>query len=380
MANPRLFEPFTLRGVTFPNRVVVSPMSQYIARDGVANDWHLVHLGRFALGGAGLVFCEATAVEERGRRTHGDLGLWNDEQVEPLARVARFVTEQGSVPGVQLAHAGRKASERRPWHGETPVNAEDVELRGEPPWEAIAPSALAYGEQWPAPREMSVQDIEDVLEAFRRATTRAEAAGLEVIEVYAGHGFLAHQFYSPLSNTRSDRYGGDFDGRIRFSLEVADAIRSVWPERLPLFFRLSLTDWVDEGWTLEESIELAKQLREHGVDLIDCSSGGIGGPYKPRLPIGPAFMASRTEKLRTEAEIATMAVGMIWDGAVAEEIVRDGQADLVALARELLADPNWSLRTAQEFGIDDDFGRWKPQFGWWLDKRERVLRKLGLRS
>ncbi len=375
-----LFDPLVIRGVTIPNRVVVSPMSQYIAEEGVANDWHLVHLGRFALGGAGLVFTEATAVEARGRRTHGDLGLWSDTQIEPLARVARFVAEQGAVPGVQLAHAGRKASERRPWHGETPVDDEDVALRGEAPWEAIAPSALPYGEVWPAPTPMHTEDIAAVLAAFRDAARRAEAAGLEVIEVYAAHGFLAHQFYSPLANERRDGYGGDFEGRIRFALELADALREVWPERLALFFRLSLTDWVDEGWTLDESVELARRLGERGVDLIDCSSGGIGGPHRPRMPLGPGFMVPRAARVRREAGIATMAVGFIWDAAQADEIIRSGQADAVALARELLAEPNWPLRVARELGLDDDFGRWKPQFGWWLGKRERVVTKLGMRQ
>jgi len=223
-------------------------------------------------------------VEEGGRRTHGDLGLWCDDQVEPLARVARFISQKGAVPGVQLAHAGRKASERRPWHGETPVDEEDIALRCEAPWLALAPSALPYGEPWPTPKAMSEEDIQSVLVAFRDAAEGALEAELQVIEVYAAHGFLAHQFYSPLSNHRADAYGGDFSGRVRFCLEVADAIRSRWPERLPLCFRLSLTDWVVGGWILDESIELARLLALRGVDLIDCSSGGIGEHSNRQCP------------------------------------------------------------------------------------------------
>lgn len=375
-----LFDPFTLRGVTLPNRVVVSPMSQYRAREGFANDWHLVHLGRFALGGAGLVFCEATAVEDRGRRTHGDLGLWRDEQVEGLARIVRFLEAEGALPGVQLAHAGRKASERRPWHGETPVVEEDIDLRGEAPWQAIGPSPLPYAEGWPDPAEMTLVDIAGVVAAFRDAAARAEAAGFKVIEVYAAHGFLIHQFYSPIANQRSDTYGGDFEGRIRLGLEIAEAIRSVWPEERPLIFRLSATDWVEGGWELEDTVEFARRLKQRGVDMIDCSSGGIGGRQRPqRMTLGQGFQAPFAEAVRRQADIATMAVGFLWDAAAANEIVESGQADLVALARELLSDPNWTLRAAGDLGRDQDYGLWKPEFGWWLRRRDRLIQKLGLR-
>ena len=374
-----LFDPLTLRGVTIPNRVVISPMSQYIARDGYANDWHFAHLARFALGGAGLVFTEATAVEARGRRTHGDLGLWEDGQVDGLARITRFVAEQGAVPGIQLGHAGRKASERRPWHGETPVDQEDVALRGEAPWVAIAPSPELYGEGWPVPQTMTQADIDAVVSGFRDAAGRAAEAGFEVIEVYAGHGFLLHQFYSPVANKREDAYGGDFDGRIRLSLEVAAAIREVWPERFPLIFRLSATDWLDGGWELPDTVELARRLKAEGVDMIDCSSAGIGGAQRPRrLPLGPGFQVPLAETVRREAEIATMTVGFIWQAALANEIVREGRADLVALAREALDDPNWALHAARELGVDGDFSLWKPQFGWWLNKRARAFKHLGI--
>lgn len=375
-----LFSPLALRGVTVPNRVVVSPMSQYAAAAGVANDWHFAHLARFALGGASLVFCEATAIEERGRRTPGDLGLWHDGQIEPLARINRFLEEHGAVPGVQLAHAGRKGSERRPWHGETPLDDEDLRLRGERAWPTIGPSEEPYAEGWHRPAAMTPTDIETVKTHFRNAAQRSLHAGFKVIEVYAAHGFLLHQFYSPIANRRDDPYGGDLSGRMRLSLEVADAIRSVWPETLPLFFRLSVTDWVDGGFEPPEAVELARALGERGVDLIDCSSGGIGGTEVPRrMPLGPAFQAPLAEQIRRDAGIATMSVGFIWDAHVADAIIRDGRADLVAMARELLYNPNWPLQAAAALGQDEGFARWNPRFGWWLGKRDRVLRKLGLR-
>ena len=376
-----LFTPHTVRDVTIPTRTVISPMSQYIADDGYANDWHMAHLGRFALGGAGLVFTEATAVERRGRRTPGDLGLWEDGQIDGLARIAAFVRSQGSVAGIQLAHAGRKASERRPWHGETPLTDEDAKERGEAPWTAIGPTDVPYGPDWHVPQAMTQQDIADVVNAFRDAARRADAAGFDVIEVYAAHGFLLHQFYSPIGNARDDGYGGTFDGRIRLSIEVAEAIRSVWPASKPLFFRLSATDWIDGGWEIADTITLAKRLKSAGVDLIDCSTGGIGGAAKPRrMPLAQGFQVPFAESVRGEADMPTMAVGFIWDAAVADAVVRDGKADLVALAREVLYDPNWPLHAARELGADPDFGKWHPQFGWWLNRRERVIDKLGLRG
>ena len=376
-----LFTPFALRELTIPNRTVISPMSQYLAEDGYANDWHMAHLGRFALGGAGLVFTEATAVERRGRRTPGDLGLWEDGQIEELARIVAFVKAQGSAAGVQLAHAGRKASERRPWHGETPLNDEDVALRGEAPWTAIGPTDAPYGPDWHIPQAMTIEDIADMTEAFRDAARRADDAGFDVIEVYAAHGFLVHQFYSPVGNARGDAYGGTFDGRIRLAIEVAEAIRSVWPASKPLFFRLSATDWIDGGWELGDTIALARRLKSVGVDLIDYSSGGIGGGIKPRrMPLAQGFQVPFAEAVRSEADMPTMAVGFIWDAIVADGIVRDEKADLVALAREVLNDPNWPVHAARELGIDRDFGQWKPQFGWWLNRRQRVIDKLGLRG
>ena len=375
-----LFEPFALRGVRMRNRVVVSPMSQYRARDGVANDWHLVHLGRFALGGAGLVLCEATAVQSHGRRTHGDLGIWSDAQIDALSRVACFLEAEGAVAGIQLAHAGRKASERRPWHGETPVDADDVEQRGEQPWPAVGPSAVPYADGWPAPAEMSVENVREVVAAFRDAAVRACAAGFRVIEVYAAHGFLLHQFCSPIANQRRDAYGGSLDGRCRLALEVAAAIREVWPEQYPLVFRLSLTDWRPDGWQVEDSIHLARRLKEVGVDAIACSTGGISGRERPHgMTLGHGYQLPLAGQVRREADIPTIGVGLLWDPRVVEQSIDQGDVDLVALARELLDDPNWTLHAARELGADEDHQMWHPEFGWWLEKRARALRKLRLR-
>ena len=376
-----LFEPLKIRDLTLNNRVCVSPMSQYAAQDGYANDWHFAHLSRFALGGCGTVFCEATAVTREGRRTHGDLGLWEGGQIDRLRSINRFLKTNGAAAGVQLAHAGRKASERRPWHGETPVDTDDIELRNEHPWPAHAPTAEPYGERWPNPRKMTEADIEDVIDAFGRAAKRADEAEFDLIEVYAAHGFLLHQFYSPLCNTRDDDWGGGFDGRVRLCLSVAEAIRQNWPKGKPLFFRISATDWVDGGWSIEDSVELSKLLKLRGVDVIDCSSGGIGGAHPPpRFPLGPAFQSDLSAAIKREADIATMSVGLIWQASVANQLINEKKCDLVALGRELLNNPNWALHAAAELGADADFSLWNDAFGWWLNKRERVMRKLGMRD
>ncbi len=374
-----LFDPFTLRGVTVPNRIIVSPMSQYAAVGGVATDWHLVHLGRFALGGAGMVMVEATAIEERGRRTPGDLGLWNDEHVEPLARVASFVSANGSVPAIQIGHAGRKASERRPWHREGPLTDEDATERGEPAWPTVAPSALAYGEGWHVPAEMTAADIEQMLAGFAATAARARDAGFKALEVYAGHGFLLHQFYSPIANVRTDAYGGGFEGRTRAVVETAQRIRTEWPDELPLIFRLSATDWLDDGWTVEETVELAKLLKDAGVDMIDCTSGGIGGDRRVSFPLGQGYQVPLAEQVRREADIACATVGMIWDASYANDVVAEGRADMVAIARELLDDPNWPLHAAAQLGDPADFSGWPVEAGWWLSKRHRATTKLNLR-
>ncbi|MBI5767136.1 MAG: NADH:flavin oxidoreductase/NADH oxidase [Verrucomicrobia bacterium] len=338
-----LFAPLTLKTVTLRNRIGVSPMCMYAAEDGVANDWHLVHLGARAAGGAGLVIAEATAVAPEGRITPGCAGLWTEKQLEPLARVTRFLKQHGAVPGIQLAHAGRKAAAARPWEG----GAHLSDAAGG--WTPLGPSALAYGGGLDrVPREMSANDIARVEADFVAAAKRALAAGYEWLELHSAHGYLAHEFLSPLSNHRTDRYGGNFENRIRFLLETTRAVRGVWPERLPLTVRLSCTDWVDGGWTIDESVELARRLRAEGVDLIDCSSGG--GVHAAKVPAAPGFHVPFAERIKREAGIATAVVGLITEPKQADAIVREGRADVVLLARELLRDPNWPLRAARELG------------------------------
>jgi len=375
-----LFSPFSLRDVTFKNRIAVSPMSQYRAKEGYANLWHTVHLGRFAMGSAGLVYCEATAVEADGRRTHGDLGLWDDAQIDGLRELSDFIRAEGAIPGIQLAHAGRKASERRPWHGETPVDNVDIDERNETPWTACAPSAIPYADDWPMPQEMSEADIERVIDAFGSAARRAADAGFKIIEVYAAHGFLIHQFLSPIANQRTDAWGGNAENRMRFAIKVVEAIRANWPDQYPLAFRLSATDWLDGGLEVADTIHISKALKDAGVDMIDCSTGGIGGKERPRrMIITQGFQVPFADQIRAEADIPTMAVGFLWDAKSCEEILTSGHADMIALARELLDDPNWPLHAAAELKADENHEMWPVEAGWWLMKRDRLLNKLGLR-
>lgn len=373
MSEALLLSPITLRGVRLRNRVAVSPMCQYSAEDGAASDYHLVHLGKFALGGAGLVFFEATAIHPHGRITHGDLGLWDDRHIAPLRRITDFVRAHGAVPAVQLAHAGRKASMQRPWHGNGPLDATDA-ARGELPWRVVAPSALPMDEGWLLPAELTVTEMARLREGWRTAALRALEAGFEVAEVHGAHGYLLHEFLSPLSNRRGDAYGGDLAGRMRFPLEVVETVRAVWPAERPLFFRVSAVDGVDGGWTLEESVVLARALRERGIDVVDCSSGGLtGSATAARLPRGPGFQVPFAARIRSEADIATMAVGLIVDAAQAEEVLRSGAADLVAIGREALFDPNWPLHAEQALDAGSDFANWPVQYGWWLDRRARGM-------
>jgi 2,4-dienoyl-CoA reductase-like NADH-dependent reductase (Old Yellow Enzyme family) len=335
-----LFTPLKIRGITLRNRIAVSPMCQYSAEDGFVNDWHLVHLGSRAVGGAGLVITEATAVEPGGRISPADTGIWKDEHVEPLARIARFLQANGAIPGIQLAHAGRKASTRAPWQGGG-VIAPDAGG-----WQTLAPSAVPFHAGSPAPHELSVAEIGAVVNAFGAAAARARDAGFQVAEIHAAHGYLVHQFLSPLSNRRTDEYGGAFEGRTRFAREVVRAVRSAWPEHLPLFLRISATDWVEGGCDVDQSVELACRLRELGVDLIDCSSGG--NSPEQRIPIGPGYQVAFAERIRREADILTGAVGLITTAGEAAGIVRCGQADIVLLARQFLRDPYFPLHAARE--------------------------------
>ncbi len=339
-----LFEPLKLRDVTLRNRIIVSPMCEYSSTDGFANDWHLVHLGSRAVGGAGAVLTEATAVTADGRISAADLGIYDDRHVEMLTRIFHFVEAHGAVPGMQLAHAGRKASTSEPWKGGTPVAVADGGWT--PIW---APSAVAFRDGWQVPREMTEADIHGVVEAFATATRRLAAAGGRIAEIHAAHGYLLHEFLSPLSNQRTDRYGGSFENRTRIVREVVDAVRGAWPERLPLFVRISSTDWVDGGWTIEDSIALARQVKDRGVDLVDCSTGGNAAHAK--IPIGPGYQVPFAERVRRDAGIPTGAVGLITEPAQAEEILQRGQADAIIIARQLLRDPYFPLHAAQALGV-----------------------------
>ena len=332
--SPHLFEPLTIKSITLRNRIGVSPMCEYSSEEGVATDWHLVHLGSRAVGGAGLVIAEATAVSPEGRITPGDAGIWSEQHIPPVARINHFLKQHGAVPGIQLAHAGRKASAARPWEGGASL-ADDAGG-----WPTIGPSAIAFGDDLPkVPRAMSPADILQVQQEFVAATKRSLMAGVEWLELHFAHGYLAHEFLSPISNQRADNYGGSFENRIRFVVETTRAVRAVWPDKYPLTARLSCTDWVAGGWDIEQSIALARILKTEGVDLIDCSSGG-NVPHA-KIPVGAGYQVAFAERIRREANISTAAVGMITEPTHADEIIRNGRADLVLLAREFLREPYW---------------------------------------
>lgn len=348
-----LFSSLTLGSVTLSNRIVVSPMCEYSCEDGFANDWHLVHLGSRAVGGAGLVFTEATAVTPEGRISPQDLGLWKDEHIAPLARITAFLHSQGARAGIQLAHAGRKASTYRPWGGGEGAIA--PEAGG---WANVAaPSAIPFSATYPKPKELDKAGIQAIAQAFREAAVRADRAGFDVIEIHSAHGYLLHEFLSPLSNQRNDEYGGSFENRVRLLLEVTDAIRSVWQRERPLFVRISATDYTEGGWDLPQSIRLAGLLREHGVDLVDVSSGG--NVATAQMSVGPGYQTQFSEAIRSQAGIATGAVGMITDPAQAAHILRTGQADLIFIAREFLRDPYWPLHAAAALG---ETAAWPVQY------------------
>jgi 2,4-dienoyl-CoA reductase-like NADH-dependent reductase (Old Yellow Enzyme family) len=346
-----LFSPLTLRGVTLRNRIAMSPMCQYSAAEGRASDWHLVHLGSRAVGGAALVMAEATAVEARGRISPVDLGLWEDGQVEPLARVVRFIEAQGAAAGVQLAHAGRKASTRAPWEGGGPLGPSDGG------WQVVGPSPIPFSSGSPIPAALDAAGLLAVARSFARAAERAREAGFRVVELHAAHGYLLHQFLSPISNQRSDEYGGRLENRSRLLREVVAAVRSAWPEELPLLLRISATDWVPGGWDLDQSVELCRGLSHLGVDLVDVSSGGTSPAAA--VPAGPGYQAAFSERIRREAGIRTGAVGLITSPEQADHLIRTGQADLALLGRELLRDPYFALRAARTLGAD---GPWPRQY------------------
>ncbi|MDA3887912.1 MAG: NADH:flavin oxidoreductase/NADH oxidase [Allgaiera sp.] len=370
---PNLFKPLMIRGIETRNRVVISPMCQYAAHEGHLDDWHLVNLGRFAIGGAGIVFTEATAVQKRGRITHGCPGLWADSQIPGHARVAQFALRNGAIPAIQLGHAGRKAGMQRPWFGNGPLTNADFE-RGDMPWTPVGASAIPVAEGWPAPHELTEAEIGTLVEDYVSAAKRALEAGYRIAEIHGAHGYLVHSFLSPLSNKRADKYGGDFRGRMRLALEIAEAVRGAWPEELPLFFRTSAVDGTPDGWSLDDTVALAHQLRQIGVDVMDCSSSGMAGSAtsgggKKRQP---GFQVPYAERVRREANMATMAVGLITHPLQAEAILAEGRADLIAIGREALVKPMWALHAARELGHDTEFATWPEQSGWWLAGRQRT--------
>lgn len=347
----KLFSPLQIKSITLKNRIVISPMCQYSATDGFANDWHLVHLGSRASGGAGLIIQEATSVSPEGRISPGDLGLWNDQQIDKMKIINQFIISQKSVPGIQLAHAGRKASAASPWEGGRKI---DVNQGG---WDTVAPSAVGYHENEKPPIALDKSGIQKVVSDFAAATKRAVEAGFEVMEIHAAHGYLLHQFLSPLSNFRTDEYGGNFENRIRLTLEVVEAVQSEWPKELPLFIRISATDWAEGGWNIEESVQLSKILKEKGIDLIDVSSGGAVSHQQ--IPLGPNYQVPFAEQIKKEVGIRTGAVGLITEAAQAEEIIASGKADLVLFARESLRNPNLGLTFAHDLNADIE---WPKQY------------------
>jgi 2,4-dienoyl-CoA reductase-like NADH-dependent reductase (Old Yellow Enzyme family) len=373
VSTPALLQPLTLRGVTLPNRLVVAPMCQYSVTDGFVGDYHLVHLGRFALGGFGTVVVEATGVTPEGRISHGDVGLWDDGQIPGLARVVDVLHAEGAVAGIQLAHAGSKASSLRPWDGGGAVTTENTRP-GEQPWQTVSASEVAPAPGYPVPHALTADELVEVREAFVAATRRALTAGFDLVEVHAAHGYLLNQFLSPLTNRRTDGYGGSLEGRMRFPLEVVEAVRAAWPEDKPLFVRVSAVDGTREGLTVEDSVAFSRELRGRGVDVVDVSGGGLGGGWQHS--IGYGYQVPFASQIRADAGIATMAVGLIVDARQAEAVVADGHADLVALAREAQDDPNFAVHAAREL-TGGSYDAYPVQAGPRLASRDRLLGRLG---
>lgn len=371
-----LLSPYTVRGLTLRNRIVVSPMCQYASRDGEASDWHLVHLGKFAMGGAGLVFCEETAVEERGRKTYGCAGMYQDSHVSAARRINDFIHAAGSASGIQLGHAGRKASCGPPWTNFRPLSENDAR-DGMPPWRGVSASELAAKPGALVPKALDESQIRAMIQTWRIAAQRSVDAGYDVCEVHGAHGYLIHQFLSPLSNQRTDAWGGDLAGRMRLALEISEAVRQVWPQDKPVFFRVSAVDGDGGAWNMDDTVALARALRERGVDVVTCSSGGINGPLNMAVvPRVPGYQVPYAERVKREAGMASCAVGLITEPAQAEAILREGRADLIALARELMVDPNWPVRAARELDEPDYLGLLPKDYSWWLRRREDI-RALG---
>jgi len=367
---PLLFSPWQIREMEISNRIMISPMCIYQAEiDGKASEQHFAHYAQYALGGAGLIMMEATAVEERGRISAGDLGLWSDEQIAPIQPIINYAHQQGSKIGLQLAHAGAKSSSRPPWEGGSFLDKTDAD-KGRNAWQSVGPVDQPCAPGWPHPRVLSSSDITDLVNKWGDAAARADAAGIDVLEIHGAHGYLISEFLSPLTNTRTDEYGGD-KGRVRLACEIVEAIRANWPEHKPLFFRMSVVDGINIGWSINDSLKLAKQLIDLGVDLIDCSSGGLGTKREHAIPRAPGFQVFLAEALKAQGNIPVAAVGLITEPEQAELILQTGQADLIAIGRAALNDPYWPRHAAQHFDLDKNFEKWPPQYGWWLDRRAK---------
>ena len=366
-----LFSSFKIKSKSFRNRIVLSPMCQYKAKDGVISDWHFQHYSRFAFSGLGAAFVEATGVSPEGRIGHGCTGIWSDSHVEGLSKIAKIFNEYNCLSGIQLAHAGRKASYLRPWDGASPITEND---KVEPAWQTIGPSAIPINNSSPVPKEMTVEDINKVREDFKKAAQRADKAGFDIIEIHGAHGYLLHSFFSPLSNQRNDQYGGSFENRIRLAMEIIADIKSVWPDNKPLFYRLSSIDAPGQGANLEDNIKLAKSLKSVGVDVIDCSSGGItGSPVLTKSKIIPGFQVPYSEKIKKDAEISSMAVGAIISADQANEIISNKRADLVAMGRELLADTQWVYKAATYFNLENAKDYLPDSYSFYLSRRDEYL-------
>lgn len=375
---PHLFSPLKVRSVILKNRAVLAPLCQFSSRDGHAGDWHLVHLGKFALGGFGTVMTEATAIEPRGRISLGDLGIWSDDFLPGLRRISDFIRSQNAVPAIQIAHAGRKGGRRRPWHGDGPLNETDA-VRGEKPYQLLGPTAAAISENHVTPKELTKAEIAGTVKLYADAAARADAAGFDLLDIHGGHGYLVSSFLSPGINKRTDEYGGDRARRMRFGLEVAAAVRDRWPRHKPLFFRISTVDGDPEGWKVEDSVVFAGELKARGVDVVDCSSGGMrSSGTNENTHRGPGYQVHLSADVRRLAGVSTMAVGLILDGRQADQIIREGRADLVAIGRQAMYDPYWVHHAAQQLASDADFRGWDDQSGWWLQRRARGLRQVGL--
>ena len=366
-----LFSPFKIKSKTLRNRIVLSPMCQYKAKDGMISEWHLQHYSRFAFSGLGGAFIEATGVSPEGRIGHGCTGIWSDNHIEGLSKITKTFKEYNCVSGIQLAHAGRKASFLRPWDGASPITNEDTI---EPAWQTIGPSAIPINDKSPVPKEMTKEDINKVRNEFRLAAQRADKAGFDMIEIHGAHGYLLHSFFSPISNQRNDEYGGSFENRIRFALEIIADIKSVWPDDKPIFYRLSSIDAPGEGATLEDNVRLAIALKQSGIDVIDCSSGGItGSPVLTKSKIIPGFQVPYSEKIKKEAEISSMAVGAIINPEQANDIIMKNRADLVAIGRELLADTQWVYKAATHFGLENSKDYLPESYSFYLSRRDEFL-------